>query len=61
MGIFMYDIMDRTFYGHGGFYGSIMLYSPKQQISLTINIGQAEADLNPYELVDAVLNVIERD
>ena len=61
MGIFFYDIMGRSFYGHGGFYGSIMLYSPEQQISLTINIGQAEADLDPYELVDAVLKVIESD
>jgi D-alanyl-D-alanine carboxypeptidase len=61
MGIFKYDVKGRTFYGHGGFYGSIMLYSPEQEISLTINIGQAEADLNPYDLVDAVLKIIERD
>ena len=61
MGIFLYSINGRSFYGHGGFYGSIMLYSPEQRISLTVNIGQAEADLNPYELVDALLQVIESD
>ena len=61
MGIFLYNIKERSFYGHGGFYGSIMLYSPEQRISLTVNIGQAEADLNPYELVDALLLVIESD
>jgi D-alanyl-D-alanine carboxypeptidase len=59
MGIFLYKIKGREFYGHGGFYGSIMLYSPQQKISFTVNVGQAEAKLDPYELVDALLNVIE--
>ena len=61
MGIFLYKIKDREYFGHGGFYGSIMLYSPAQKISMAINIGQAEADLDPYELVDALLKVIETD
>ncbi len=61
MGIFLYEINGREFYGHGGFYGSIMLYSPEQKISFTVNVGQAEARLDPYELVDALLDVIERD
>jgi D-alanyl-D-alanine carboxypeptidase len=61
MGIFLYKIKGREFYGHGGFYGSIMLYSPEQKISFTVNIGQAEARLDPYQLVDALLAVIERE
>lgn len=61
MGIFLYKIQGREFYGHGGFYGSIMLYSPDQKISFTVNVGQAEARLDPYELVHALLNVIESE
>jgi D-alanyl-D-alanine carboxypeptidase len=58
MGIFQYPLDHGTFYGHGGYYGSLMLYDPEQQITLVINVGQANAELNPQELMDGIAKTV---
>ena len=61
MGIFRYQFGDLTFYGHGGFYGSLMLYCPSKQVSLVINIGQANAAIDEVSLVSDFAHLIAGD
>jgi D-alanyl-D-alanine carboxypeptidase len=58
MGIYRYDLNGRVFYGHGGFYGSILAYDPVDRITLSANIGQANPPYDTGKLVDALLNII---
>lgn len=58
MGIFRYELNGQTFYGHGGYYGSLMLYSPEEQISLCVNIGQANATIDAEALLGAIVEVL---
>lgn len=59
MGIFQYEIDHSKYYGHGGFYGSLMLYSPEDEVVLVVNIGQANAELDPYQLMDHIAQTVK--
>lgn len=58
MGIFSYQLGDTLFYGHGGFYGSLMLYSPEEQMTLVIHIGQSNADLDERTLLEHLVQAV---
>ncbi len=57
MGIFHYSLGGKSFYGHGGFYGSLLLYCPEEKVTLVINIGQANAEIDPIKTVENIVEV----
>ena len=58
MGIYKYELNGKVFYGHGGFYGSILAYDPVDKITLSANIGQANPPYDTGKLVSALLEII---
>ena len=60
MGIFKYTVNGETYFGHGGYYGSLLLYSPQDEIVFSVNIGQANAALDPQELVNSLIEVVKK-
>ncbi|MEM1338205.1 MAG: serine hydrolase domain-containing protein [Bacteroidota bacterium] len=57
LGIYKWNLGGKTFYGHGGFYGSILAYSPEHQITISANIGQSSPPFNKGELIDKVVGM----
>jgi len=58
MGIYKYELNGRIFYGHGGFYGSILAYDPADSITFSANIGQAIPPYDAGKLVKKLMDVI---
>jgi D-alanyl-D-alanine carboxypeptidase len=46
-----------TYYGHGGFWGTLMLYSPEKKISLCLSMGQVYVDLE--KIVTEVIKKVD--
>jgi len=46
LGLVRYKVDDLIFYGHGGFYGSLLVWHPETKTVFSANIGQA---LPPYD------------
>jgi D-alanyl-D-alanine carboxypeptidase len=44
-GITILKFNGSTYYGHGGFWGTVMIYSPEKKISLCLSVGQVHVDL----------------
>lgn len=59
MGIFKYRINEEDYFGHGGYYGSLLVYGPKNKIIIAANIGQANAELDPQLLMDTLVRTIK--
>jgi D-alanyl-D-alanine carboxypeptidase len=59
MGIYKYEIDGRVFYGHGGFYGSILAYDPVDRITFSANIGQANPPNDTGKLVSELIDIIK--
>ena len=57
-GLFSFNANGKTYYGHGGFYGSLLLYEPIDRVTFSANISQATPPYNTEELVVELLNVI---
>ncbi len=60
MGIHRYELNDIIFYGHGGFYGSILAYSPENKITFSANIGQATPPYDTRKLVETLIDIIAK-
>jgi D-alanyl-D-alanine carboxypeptidase len=58
MGIYKYELNGRIFYGHGGFYGSILAYDPVEKITFSANIGQANPPYDAGKLVNELMDII---
>jgi len=58
LGLFAYEVKGKLFYGHGGFYGSLLLYEPIDGITLSANIAQATPPYNSEQLVRKLLDII---
>jgi D-alanyl-D-alanine carboxypeptidase len=58
MGIIRYDLNNKVFYGHGGFYGSILAYDPSDKVIFSANIGQANPPYDSGKLVNDLLGII---
>lgn len=60
LGIFKYELNGKVFYGHGGFYGSVLAYAPAERVTFSANIGQAippyDTGLLVQKLIDIILN-----
>lgn len=57
-GLFSFNANGKTYYGHGGFYGSLLLYEPVDRITLSANISQATPPYDTEKLVLDLLTVI---
>ena len=57
-GINVYTLEGETYYGHGGFYGSLLVHSPEQGITLSANVGQANPPFDAEAVVAAVLDIV---
>ncbi len=58
-GLSKYELDGQALYGHGGFYGSLLLYQPEKRITLAINAGQANAPFDAVETVGEMLRIVE--
>lgn len=58
MGLFSFEVDGKLFYGHGGFYGSLLLHEPVDGITLSANIAQATPPYDTEQLVRKLLNII---
>jgi D-alanyl-D-alanine carboxypeptidase len=55
MGISMYSINNQIFYGHGGYWGSLVCFNPDTQESLVISINQSDPPFRFNELLRQTL------
>ncbi len=55
MGLIKYELGEYSFYGHGGFYGSLTMRDPVKGITFSANIGQANAPFDAQGLVESIL------
>lgn len=60
-GLFSFEVNGNLYYGHGGFYGSLLLYEPIDRKTFSANISQATPPYNTEKLVIELLNLIEKD
>ena len=58
MGIFKYELNGKTFFGHGGFYGSVLAFDPEDGITFSANIGQAIPPYDTGKLVKELMDII---
>lgn len=58
MGLFSVEVEGKKFYGHGGFYGSLLLYEPIEGIVFSGNISQATPPYNTEALVRSLLHIM---
>ncbi len=55
-GINHYTLDGETYYGHGGFYGSLLLYHPQKRVTLSAHLAQANA---PYDVEPSIAKILE--
>jgi D-alanyl-D-alanine carboxypeptidase len=55
-GIIRYDVDGTTYFGHGGFYGSLLLHQPEEGITLSANVAQASP---PFDAMAAVRTLLQ--
>ncbi|NDJ52831.1 MAG: beta-lactamase family protein [Chloroflexi bacterium] len=60
-GLYHYDIHGLTFYGHGGFYGSLLIHNPTRGVTLSAHIAQASPPYSAQTLIDAVVEIVLSD
>ena len=58
MGISLYKFNDKLFYGHGGYYGSLLIHEPIDNITLSINVGQVKLPSNNKIFMKNIMDVI---
>jgi D-alanyl-D-alanine carboxypeptidase len=58
LGLIRYEVDNCIFYGHGGFYGSIMLYDPLNHFVFCANIGQAIPPYDSGELAKKMIRIL---
>jgi D-alanyl-D-alanine carboxypeptidase len=56
-GVDIFSINGAIYYGHGGFWGTYMLYSPKKKITLCLSVGQHDADR--VKLVSEIIKLVD--
>lgn len=57
-GINKYEVDGRTYWGHGGFYGTLLLYDPVNKVTFSANISQAMPPFDPEAAVRKILEII---
>lgn len=55
LGVYEFIVNNHVFYGHFGFYGTFVGYSPKTKTTLSYSISQASPDFNSYQFISELL------
>ncbi|RKR13077.1 alkaline D-peptidase [Maribacter vaceletii] len=55
LGVYEFAVNEHIFYGHFGFYGTFVGYSPKTNTTLSYSISQAKPGFNPYQFISQLL------
>lgn len=55
LGVYEFPINEHIFYGHFGFYGTFVGYSPKTKTALSYSISQATPNFNVYAFISQIL------
>lgn len=58
LGLIKYSVGKNIFFGHGGFYGSLMIYDPLDQFLFCGNIGQAIPPYDSGEIAKKIIQII---
>jgi D-alanyl-D-alanine carboxypeptidase len=57
-GINIYELGGEQYYGHGGYYGSLLLYHPQKRVTLSVHVAQVVQPFDPEPLVVALLDSV---
>ena len=57
-GLSEYHLGEEKYYGHGGFYGSLLIHQPEQGLTLSANVGQANPPFDATRFVEDVLRIL---
>ncbi len=60
LGIYHYDIAGEDYYGHGGFYGALLIHQPEKGITLSASINQANPEFDARQFVAKVIGISEK-
>jgi D-alanyl-D-alanine carboxypeptidase len=60
-GIKVYELEGEQYYGHGGFYGSLLVYNPKKQVTLSVHAAQVDQPFDAESLIAALLHIVEAE
>jgi D-alanyl-D-alanine carboxypeptidase len=58
LGLIKYSVGKNIFFGHGGFYGSLMIFDPLDQFLFCGNIGQAIPPYDSGEIAKKIIRII---
>jgi D-alanyl-D-alanine carboxypeptidase len=58
LGIYEFVVNNDTFYGHFGFYGTFIGYSPETKTTLSYSISQVKPNFNPYGFVSQIIKTV---
>ena len=58
LGLEKFEIKNKVFYGHSGAYGSLLLYSPAEELTISLNVGQGNPPFSLGKLVYDISNII---
>lgn len=58
LGLIKYSVGKNAFFGHGGFYGSLMIYDPVDCVVFCANIGQAIPPYDSGELAKKIIQIL---
>ena len=59
LGISKFQFGESIYYGHGGFWGALLAYSPEKKIVLSISINQVNPPFDPLTFVMKILEILE--
>jgi D-alanyl-D-alanine carboxypeptidase len=57
-GINRFELNRKTYWGHGGFYGSLLLHDPVEGVTLVANVSQAVAPFDAAAVVGKILTIV---
>ena len=58
-GIFLYEINGERFYGHGGYWGSDVFYSPSKKITMIVSVNQTNVPFKHNEFIKEIYDLIQ--
>lgn len=57
LGLYKYEFDNKVFFGHGGFYGSILAYCPMEKLTISATIGQSNPPFNTVKVIDEIIRI----
>lgn len=59
LGLYQYDFNGDVYYGHGGFWGSLIAYNPDKKILFCGNVNQVNPPFKTKEFIETLLLVVD--